>query len=230
MFRSRDLLTKNKASTPDVKDHVSQALDNGGFKDISVDVNNDKELVTLKGDVKSQDEKDRVEQLAKSAADGYVISNELGVRPEGVEGQAKSIDKNVDSAIEKEFKAVLIANRLDKERIKYSANNGVLTLKGKVDNVATREQAVLSASTNLSLARGRSFLTAGSVLVNGLRGESSGKRDPNLSCAPSCQKTAVESSILISSWRDSLRRSHRFNFKRYLGKIAVPNNPYLQVI
>ena len=60
---------------------------------------------------------------------------------EGVEGQAKSIDKNVDSAIEKEFKAVLIANRLDKERIKYSANNGVLTLKGKVDNVATREQA-----------------------------------------------------------------------------------------
>ena len=133
--------SKNKASTPDVKDHVSQALNNGGFKDISVDVNNDKELVTLKGDVKSQDEKDRVEQLAKSAADGFVISNELGVRPEGVEGQAKSIDKNVDSAIEKEFKAVLIANRLDKERIKYSANNGVLTLKGKVDNVATREQA-----------------------------------------------------------------------------------------
>src|SRR5580765_3915625 len=84
-------------------------------------------------------------------------------------------------------------------------------------------------STNLSLARDRSFLTAGSVLVNGLRAESSGEQGPNLSRAPSCQ-TAVESSILISSWRDSLQRSHRFNFKHSLGKVAVPNNPYLQVI
>src|SRR5690349_8835632 len=79
--------SKNKAAAPDVKDHVSQAVNNNGCKDISVDVNNDKELVTLKGDVKSQDEKDRVEQLAKEAAGGYGVSNEVGVRPEGVESE-----------------------------------------------------------------------------------------------------------------------------------------------
>ena len=133
--------SQNKASTADVKDHVSKALDNAGMKDISVDVNNDKELVTLKGDVKTQEEKDRAEQVAKEAAGGYVISNEIGIRPEGLESKAGKIDSNLDSAIEKDFKAVLIANRLDSQHIKYSAKNGVLTLKGKVDDMPIREQA-----------------------------------------------------------------------------------------
>jgi osmotically-inducible protein OsmY len=133
--------SQNKANTPNVKDSVSQALDNAGFKDITVDVNNDKELVTLKGDVKTQEEKDRVEQVAKGAAAGFVISNEVGIRPEGLESKAGKIDANVDSAIEKDFKAVLIANRLEKQHIRYTAKNGVLTLKGKVDDPALREKA-----------------------------------------------------------------------------------------
>lgn len=133
--------SQNKANPPDVKDHVSKALDGAGYKDISVDVNNDKELVTLKGDVKNQDDKDRVEAVAKEAASGYVISNEVGIRPEGVESEARSIDSNVDTAIEKDFKAVLIANRLDSQHIRYTAKNGVLTLKGKVNNMDMRDKA-----------------------------------------------------------------------------------------
>lgn len=133
--------SQNKANTPDVKESVSQALDNAGLKDISVDVNNDKQVVTLKGDVKTQEEKDRVEQVAKQAASGYVVSNEVGIRPEGMESKAGKIDSNVDSAIEKDFKAVLIANRMDNQHISYSAKNGVLTLKGKVANADTREKA-----------------------------------------------------------------------------------------
>jgi len=133
--------SQNKASVADVKDHVSHALDNAGLKDISVDVNNDKELVTLKGDVKTQQEKERAEQIAKESAGGYIVSNEIGVRPEGMESKAEKLDSNVDSAIEKDFKAVLIANQLDNQRIKYSAKNGVLTLKGKVDGMALREKA-----------------------------------------------------------------------------------------
>jgi osmotically-inducible protein OsmY len=135
--------SENKANTANVnvKDSVSQALDNAGFKDISVDVNNDKQLVTLKGDVKTQEEKDRVEQVAKESASGYVVSNEVGIRPEGMEGKASKIDSNVDASIEKDFKAVLIANRLDSQHIRYTAKNGVLTLTGKVDNTALREKA-----------------------------------------------------------------------------------------
>jgi len=132
--------SNNKASTPDVKDQVTKALDNAGYKDLKVDVNNDKELVTLTGDVKTQEDKDHAEDLTKAAASGYVVSNEIGVRPEGVENAARKIDSNVDDAIEKDFKAVIIAHRLEKQHIRYDAKNGVLTLKGDVDTSGMREQ------------------------------------------------------------------------------------------
>ncbi len=139
--------SSNKANTPDVKDQVSKALDNAGFKDLKVDVNNDKELVTLTGDVKSQEDKDRAADVAKGAASGFVVSNEIGVRPEGVESAAGKIDSNVDDAIEKDFKAVIIANRLENQHIRYDAKNGVLTLKGDVDNAAQREKVEKLAAT-----------------------------------------------------------------------------------
>src|SRR6202000_654863 len=99
----------NKANTPDAKDQGAKAMDNAGYKDVKVAVNNDKQLVTLTGDVKSQEEKDRAEELAKTTAAGFVISDEIGVRPDGAESDAKKIDSNMDSAIEKDFKAVIIA-------------------------------------------------------------------------------------------------------------------------
>lgn len=137
----------NKASTPDVKQRVASALGNAGFKNLTVSSDNDKQLVTLKGDVKTLEEKDRAEDVAKSASAGWVVANEIGVRPEGVENAASQIDSNVDSAIEKDFKAVLIANRLDNQRIHYNAKNGVLTLKGAVATAAQREEAEKLAAT-----------------------------------------------------------------------------------
>jgi osmotically-inducible protein OsmY len=138
--------SENKANTPDVKDQVSKSLDNAGYKDIKVDVNKDKQLVTLSGDVATQDDKDRAEQLAKQTANGFVVSNEIGIRPPGDEPAARKIDSNVDTAIEKDFKAVVIANRLEKQNIKYTAKNGVLTLKGTVDNTGARENVEKLAS------------------------------------------------------------------------------------
>ena len=44
--------TSNKASTPDVKDQVTKALDNAGYKDLKVAVNHDKELLTVTGGCK----------------------------------------------------------------------------------------------------------------------------------------------------------------------------------
>jgi hyperosmotically inducible protein len=139
--------TSDKASTPDVKDQVSKALANAGYKDVKVATNNDKQLVTLTGDVKTQEDKEKANELAKTAAGGYVVSNEVGVRPEGVEGAAKKIDSNVDDAIEKDFKAVIIANRLEKQHIRYDAKNGVLTLKGDVDTPVQRTQVEKLAAT-----------------------------------------------------------------------------------
>jgi osmotically-inducible protein OsmY len=139
--------TSNKANTPDVKDQVSKALANAGYKDVKVATNNDKQLVTLTGHVKTQEEKDKAEELAKSAAPGYVVAVEIGVRPEGVESAAKKIDSNVDDAIEKDFKAVIIANRLEKQHIRFDAKNGVLTLKGDVDTPGQRQQVEKLAAT-----------------------------------------------------------------------------------
>ncbi|HMC32272.1 MAG TPA: BON domain-containing protein [Candidatus Angelobacter sp.] len=132
--------TSQKANTPDVKDQVAKALDNAGYKDLKVNVNHDKELVTLTGEVKTQEDKDRAGELAKTASSGYIVSNEVGVRPEGVERDARKIDSNVDDAIEKDFKAVIIAHRLEKQHIRFDAKNGVLTLKGNVDTPGQRDQ------------------------------------------------------------------------------------------
>jgi osmotically-inducible protein OsmY len=139
--------SSNKASTPDIKDRVAKSLGDAGFKDLNVSSDNDKQLVTIKGDVKTQEEKERAEDVAKGAAGGWVVANEIGVRPEGVESAANKIDSNVDSAIEKDFKAVLIANRLDDQHIRYDAKNGVLTLKGDVDTAAQRQEAEKLAAT-----------------------------------------------------------------------------------
>ena len=137
----------NKAATPDVKDQVSHALGNAGFKDVKVSADNDKQLVTLHGDVKTQEDKERAEDVAKTASAGWVVANEIGVRPEGVEGAAKKIDSNVDDAIEKDFKAVIIANKLENQHIRYDAKNGVLTLKGDVDTPSQRTEVEKLAAT-----------------------------------------------------------------------------------
>ncbi len=139
--------SSNKASTPSVKDQITKALDNAGFKDLKVAVNDGKQLVTITGDVKTQEDKDRAEDLAKATAAGYVVSDEIGVRPEGNESAARKIDTNVDTGIVKDFKAVIIANRLEKQHIRYDAKNGVLTLKGVVDSSDLRAEAEKLAAT-----------------------------------------------------------------------------------
>ena len=59
----------------------------------------------------------------------------------GVESEAKDVSKNSDDAIEKNYKAALIAQRLDKQNINYDAQNGVLKLTGSVKSVPERVEA-----------------------------------------------------------------------------------------
>ena len=51
------------------------------------------------------------------------------------------LERNSDEAIEKNYKAVLIAQGLDKQRINYDAKNGVLKLAGSVQSVPQRTEA-----------------------------------------------------------------------------------------
>lgn len=131
----------NRANTPDVKDHVKDALKANNLGDVKVDQDRDKGVVTLSGEVKTADEKTQAEEVAKQNAPGMVVSNEIAVRPEGEEHDARKIDRNVDSAIEDNYKAALTANNLDDQHIRFDAKEGVLTLKGDVDTPQQRELA-----------------------------------------------------------------------------------------
>ena len=133
--------SKNRANNPSYKDAVSASLDRDGFKDVKVDEDRDKGVITLDGKVQSEEEKAKAEDDAKAAAPGMIVANQISVQPAGMEGEAKKIDKNLDSAIKDNLKAAFTQNGLDKKHIDFDVNNGVVTLKGKVDNASQREQA-----------------------------------------------------------------------------------------
>jgi hyperosmotically inducible periplasmic protein len=123
----------------DVADGIRKSLAQGGYKDVSVAQDRDKGIVTLSGHVAAAGDKAQAEQVARTMAVGQVIANEIIVLPPGAESAAKAYNSDVDKAIEKLFDASLIQNNLH-DIVKYSAKNGVLTLKGDVNSQAMREQ------------------------------------------------------------------------------------------
>jgi hyperosmotically inducible periplasmic protein len=138
----------DKPQHPPVKDNVSASLKANNLGDLSISEDREKGVVTLTGDVQSEDQKSQAEALAKSAAPGYVIANEVGVRPTGAESQAKAVDSNLDDAIESNYKAILKAHKnLDDQSIKYDAKNGTLKLSGTVKTAAQKQEAATLAKT-----------------------------------------------------------------------------------
>ncbi len=139
--------SKQRANTPAMKDNVEQALKQNGMDKINVDEDRDKGVITLKGDVGSEDQKGQAQQVAQQAAPGRVIANELAVRPQGMEDTAKKVESSTDDAIENHFKATIAANRWDNQHIRYNAKNGVLTLKGDVDTPEQRAEVEKAAAS-----------------------------------------------------------------------------------
>lgn len=133
--------SKERANTPPMKDNVNTALTQNNLGQVKVDEDRDKGVITLKGDVETEAKKAEAERVAKAAAPGRVIADEIAVRPEGQEGTAKKIDKNTDDAIEHEFRAQIAAHHWDNQHIHFSSKNGVLTLTGDVDTPQQREEA-----------------------------------------------------------------------------------------
>lgn len=132
----------NSTQHPDVKDAVNSAMTSNNLGVVNVSQDRDKGVITLTGDVDSADKKAQAQSVAQQAAPGYAISNELGVRPVGAEGQAKAVDSNLDSAIQDNYKAALKEHKnLDDQSISYDAKNGTLVLKGSVKTEAQRKEA-----------------------------------------------------------------------------------------
>lgn len=127
----------NQAAHPDEKPAVTASLNSNNLSNVNVSQDRDKGIITLSGNVTSDDQRAQAENLAKQSAPDYTIADQIGVRPPG-DSQAGAVASNLDSAIEDNFKASIKAHQnLDDQSIHASAKNGTLVLKG---TVKTREQ------------------------------------------------------------------------------------------
>ena len=131
------LACTNKAKAPDVSDSIRQALDQAGLRDVKVSQDRDKNVVTLSGNVPSDNDKTQAESIARSIAGNQVVSNEIGVRPAGDESTAKKVDSDLDKGIDKNVDAALVQHKLNQD-VRYGVKNGVATLKGSVRSESQR--------------------------------------------------------------------------------------------
>lgn len=126
---------------PDDKSAVTDSLKNNNLSAVDVSQDREKGVMTLKGNVDSQDQKTQAESLAKQAAPEYTIADEIGVRPPGA-SEAGSIASNLDSAIEDNYKAMIKGHEnLNDQSISGSAKNGTLVLKGTVKTTKQKKEA-----------------------------------------------------------------------------------------
>jgi osmotically-inducible protein OsmY len=126
--------------SPDITDNIRKSLDQAGFKDVTVNQDRDKGIVTLSGPVASDNDKLQAESLAKSFAGAQVVANQIVVLPTGMEKNAKTVNSDLDQGIEKNLDAALIQNKMQDE-VKYKVKSGVVTLTGEVNSQNKRDQA-----------------------------------------------------------------------------------------
>jgi hyperosmotically inducible periplasmic protein len=145
VFCSLSACTQPADRPPDVTSAVRQSLDQAGLKNVSVNQDRDKGVVTLAGHVASEDAKGQAESIAKTMAAGQVVANQVAVIPPGFEKVAKTVNSDLDQGIEKNLDAALVASGFDSQ-VKYDVKNRVVVLKGEVDSQAKRSEAAKVAA------------------------------------------------------------------------------------
>jgi hyperosmotically inducible periplasmic protein len=126
--------------SPDVSDSIRKSLDQAGFKDVTVSQDRDKGIVTLGGQVASENDKAQAESLARSLAGAQVVADQIAVIPVGAEKEAKAVNSDLDAGIEKNLDAALIQSKMHGS-VKYDVKNGVVTLTGEVNSQSKRDRA-----------------------------------------------------------------------------------------
>ena len=130
----------------DVSDSIRTALDQAGLKAVSVMQDRDKGVVTLGGNVATEDARAQAESIAKSIATGQVVANQIAVVPPGAESETKTMNSDLDAGIDKNLDAALIQNKLRKG-VEYDVSNGVVTLTGEVNSQSKRVRVEQVASS-----------------------------------------------------------------------------------
>lgn len=131
--------TRSNDKSPAVADSIRKSLDQAGYKSVSVSQDRDKGVVTLTGNVPADSDKQQAESIARTIATGQVVANQIEVLPPGGEGDAKTVNEDLDKGIEENLDAALVHNRLDKG-VSYDVKNAVVTIKGSVNSQSKRAQ------------------------------------------------------------------------------------------
>ncbi len=130
-----------KPNHPDEKPAVTTSLSANSLSAVSVSQDREKGVITLTGNLDTQDQKSQAESLARQAAPDYTIADEIGVRPPEA-SNAGSVASSLDSGIEDNYKAAIKQHKnLDDQSIHFSAKNGTLVLKGSVKTSAQKHEA-----------------------------------------------------------------------------------------
>lgn len=138
----------NKAA--DVSGDIRTSMEQAGLKGVTVSQDRDKGVVTLGGNVTSDDDKAKAESLARSMSGTQVVSNQIAVLPLGAESVTHKVNVDLDEGIESNLDAALIKDRLH-DSVKYSVKNHVVTLTGDVNSQAKRARAEAVAAAVLNV-------------------------------------------------------------------------------
>lgn len=130
--------SSNKA--PDVSADIRTSMEQAGLKDVTVSQDRDKGVVTLGGNVASDEDKAKAESLARSRSGAQVVSNQIAVLPPGAEKVAHKVNVDLDEGIERNLDAALIKEGLH-DSVKYTVKNHVVTLTGDVNSQSRRARA-----------------------------------------------------------------------------------------
>src|SRR5437868_9323142 len=98
----------NFNQAPDVSGNIRTSMEQAGLKDVKVSQERDKGVVTLSGNVTSEDVKAKAESLAKSMAGSQVVANQIAVLPSGAEDLAHKVNVDLHEGIESNLDAALI--------------------------------------------------------------------------------------------------------------------------
>jgi hyperosmotically inducible protein len=132
--------SQTATKSPDVSDSIRKSLDQAGFKGVSVSQDRDKGVITLGGQVASENAKLDAESMAKSLAGAQVVADQIAVIPVGGEKDAKAVNADLDKGIEQNLDAALIQSKMH-DTVKYDVKSGVVTLTGEVNSEDKRTRA-----------------------------------------------------------------------------------------
>ena len=122
---------------PDYEDQASKALEGANLSDVDVDYDQSERVLHVSGTVPTELDRQRAGDIVEKAVNnGARVANEVTVA-----GGHEEIADDLDSGIETRLdNRVELDPALKDRSISFDANNGVVTITGRVDSASEKER------------------------------------------------------------------------------------------